>query len=302
MYQDFIEGHPGNRFFNSLVTRTAYYARSYNEVFEERTASYVLEAVKENHGRFLYQSASGEWQWFTDEKALNHITRQLELNANPALIKLAKAIRHLSSEYMYGFLRQTILAQKHAVPFLRSLESRVLGVTTIDRSQHKPSDQPVGLFVPFRPLSILQKLPSDKSVLPKRQALPTRNAHSPPAGEPWIVIGQEVEHRLREGWYVGLVASVNAHGDVRIAYPAADSVMVKNSDIRPFVPYEEGEEVEVLDYDGEYHLASIAAANDDGTFDVELMDDDGTYYEDVSKFDLRRRPRRIFIIPIEEDD
>ena len=61
LYNDYINGHPGNRYFLNLVDGVSTVFGSYPFWLQEATACYVIESVLANQGRFLEQGVNGDW-------------------------------------------------------------------------------------------------------------------------------------------------------------------------------------------------------------------------------------------------
>lgn len=139
MYNDFINGHPGNSFFLELVDKTVHGRGALESLalFPNETISYLVSEVtsststgttngsdrKKGSGRFLLHGPFGSWMWLTDAEARASVRTNLALASSvPMLRELCRELRFISSEYKHGTLRKTALAQIHAVKYAQRLE------------------------------------------------------------------------------------------------------------------------------------------------------------------------------------
>jgi hypothetical protein len=199
---------------------------------------------------------------------------------------------------MYGLHRQTILAQKHAVPYQRELERRILTAAAgagFDESDTK--------LLPKR--TVIQPVLSSSSWrrfvnIPIREE-PRKRSPFPPPFDPrdahkaiWISSGDEVETYDDGFWYFSTVASVTAHGKYNVWYPStSESGRGRPHTVRPFKPFTLNEEVEYMADDESYYSCYVQEVNADGTYTVYVMpddDDDSNDYsvEEVPPSRLRR--------------
>lgn len=281
LYEDFVNGHPGNRLFSTYVTAIASQFVDYPPFLRNATERFVLSAIQHDGGRFLYQGAEADWHWLDDEGALEHIRRELCTHAHPLRKTLLKSSRRIISGYMYGLHRSTILAQKYAVPYQRDMESKLL----------KPM---LRFEPPVKAARTLSFVP--RQVLPSlARPLETYSRPSlPPASKPsevnegdWIAAGDVVEHYEEGYWYYSNVLSVSAHAKYKVWYPYTKEVGYGWSyTIRRFKPYEQNEEAEHL-RDDVYHHCSVRGVNSDGTYDIYLVKFD-EMVRSVSSGSLRR--------------
>jgi hypothetical protein len=126
MYNDFISGHPGNRFFNKFVRNSAWTYREYPFEFQQASADYVCGAVALEQGRFLKQSPAGAWVWVSHGEAISYGKRALTLASSDLLSHLAKSIRFMLSNLKYGISRHTAMDLRHTTPFLTFLQDKLL--------------------------------------------------------------------------------------------------------------------------------------------------------------------------------
>lgn len=202
---------------------------------------------------------------------------------------LTKNIRRLQSDYMYGIHRQTVLAQKYAVPYLKALDAKILGVPDLTRPSkgiesrpRKRTESGSGISShPFMPATVLPKSPSlaEKAQYESRRTfLPPDSAEAPtePFDDAWITAGDMVELLSDGFWYVGTVDWIDAIGHVSLSSSTGETVVASVHYTRTYKDYEMGEQVEVVGDDDYYYECEIVAENDDGTFDVYHVDFEDT--------------------------
>lgn len=294
LYEEFVNGHPGNRAFNAHVQATASQFVSYPPFLKNATAHFILSRLNEDGGRILYQGAQAGWHWLKEDDALAHIRRELATYSSGLTAALMKTSRRIISEYMYGLHRQTILAQKHAVPYQRELEKRILtaAAARYDDSEGKllpkPNvNQPV--FLPARRLVNMSNRTETRNRSPFPPQFDPREAHK----SIWISSGDEVETYDDGFWYYSTVVSVTAHGKYNVWYPStSESGRGRPHTVRPFKPFTLNEEVEYMADDEMYYSCYVQDVNEDGTYTVYVMfdDDESNDYEveEVPPSRLRR--------------
>jgi len=285
LYEDFIDGHTGNRFFQELLTSAGPAFLSYPQFLRKAYTDYVVSAVFYNRGRFLDQSAHGAWLWMEDDETHEYVHRQLASHSTSMRRKLAKEIRRLSANYMYGPLRKTALSSGHSVPYLRALETKMFGLDTSVKTEKL---LPVPSKAVFLPHSTVAKLPT-------RQMLPARKGGRPPAFQPqepedgaWLVSGEDAEVLSEDFWYVAQILSIDAHGDVQVRYATGEFEITDVIGIRSLNDLEVGDEVEYYEEEDDVYIScEVTEVNEDGTYTVYRKEDE-TYVEDIAREYVRR--------------
>lgn len=82
MYNDYIQNHPGNRVWNELVYEKSQTYAAYSSlpaVFRGAVAEYVVDAIRNYSGRFLYQNVKYEWIEVSTEDAVKYTSWQSRL-------------------------------------------------------------------------------------------------------------------------------------------------------------------------------------------------------------------------------
>jgi hypothetical protein len=302
MYNDFVDGHPGNRVFRSLVQGGTSTYKNYPEFLREATARYIAGSVEYDQGRFLLQGLAGDWILMDQDATIAYVKRELTLSSTPMLKRLRRAIAFIASDYKYGIHRNTALA-KHAVPQLERLETMLLKKTSTakpkkamllkETSTVKPkiASQKAGSKagaknIPGRLFRMPLALTGAKRVL--RPSNPTMSI---PPGEPylgaWLKAGDAVEALFDDYWYWGTIGLVTAHGHFVVEYPDGTESVIEGTHVRPPEPFFEDMEVEVL-FDGEYYeTCTIVEQYENESFHVVM--DDGRHFAGFEVDAFRRR-------------
>jgi hypothetical protein len=289
MYNDFVDGHPGNRLFRSLVQGATSTYKNYPEFLREATARYIAGSVEYNQGgRFLLQGLVGDWILMDQDETIAHVKRELKVSATPMLKRLRRAIAFIASDYKYGVHRNTALA-KHAVPHLKKLEVMLLK----EKSTAKPKI--TSKEASSKAKNILGRLFSMPSALTGakevRQRSNTIVSYAPeePYSGAWLKAGDAVE-ALFDGYYYywGTIGIVTAHGYFVVLYPDGTESVIEGTHVRRPQPFYVDMEVEVL-FDGEYYEpCRIVEQFEDGSFHVE-MENDGRHFAGFQVEEFRRR-------------
>jgi ectoine hydroxylase-related dioxygenase (phytanoyl-CoA dioxygenase family) len=128
-YARWLNYHPGNVAFQSVVLENANYYQSYYglpKVFQEHMLFNVVDRVIERRNRFLKQEPStGTWMVMSFEEARQHAHLELTTCNRSRLSSLLEAFRSLSANYRFGRFRQTKLS-RIAVSFLSQLQTLLL--------------------------------------------------------------------------------------------------------------------------------------------------------------------------------
>lgn len=294
MYNDFINGHPANRYYNELVENAAATYATSNFEFQDASAAYIHSAVASAQGRFLHQTPYGSWRWMDSISILDQTKRDLAIASSGLGSVLAQEIRFLESDLKYGILRDTSLALSHASRRLDVLREELLyKVTKPFPVSRKLTSRFVQVHPAFlrRSLFRLPILPSIAKTMPRTtKSLPPDIRLSEPFPGAWISEGSTVEGVVGDHWYSAKVSYVAAQGLYFLEYPDGDSNEVYNNRIRWPVPFEIGDRVEFgdEDEDGEYFTAKILKRNEDGTYDVRARDS-AKYVSGLTPQDIRRK-------------
>jgi hypothetical protein len=314
MYDDYINGHFGNRQLLAMVKQMSSTYAAYPKMFRNATARYIVESVGMNHGRFLEQGLSGRWQWVDVKRALHFTKKELARGAVPAIAAMTGSIRHAIADYRFGIYRNSALASKHMVPFLRDFEKRVVlrrdmstptrperplahpqataplkasdGVTVLD--WNSPVKAPI---VPiFKQSSYLSQRRinafSDSMRTPTVKLVPTE-----PSRGAWTSAGSVVEGRDGDHWYTAIVDLVTAHGRYYVHYEDdgnSDYLDFDGDEIRPFVEHQPGDRPSVSNENEDHHeRCTIIDKTNDGLYKI-VLEESGQYIENVHRKRFRR--------------
>jgi Phytanoyl-CoA dioxygenase (PhyH) len=304
MYNDFTNGHPGNRIFQALVREyTIPYTLAQSDLFQRATAAYIVSVVSNTQGRFLLQEGN-EWLWLSTDEAINFARAELVVEGSPAFKMIRQSVRFSESDYKYGHCRGTALARM-SLGTLRSLSAKLLSETPLGTALFVPTAmQTVGNKAVLwkKALSKIRKAPTiPKTTRPllellhRRCILDTGDKPREPRIGAWlkagdIVEGTEVMDNGDAYWYKGRLHKVTAAGDFFVTFDSAESSVIGAELIRVYKPYQVGEKLEVFLDDDEYEVCRIVKDNMDDTYDVYLAEEKRVI-EAVPTADLRR-PRK----------
>ena len=286
MYEDFVQGHPGNRLFNQLADSCANLYSGYPDSLRRAVVNFVVSGIQQQNGRFLAQGASGCWHWLSHSLAIAYIREELMARSNPAKRMLVRSVEHLISDSMYGIHRDTKLAQKHAVPYLRNFKKlllqdngKSLDVAALDNRpfsfQHSPVAKPI-----TKELHRKQRSPFPPPYVP----------HEPEPGD-WLAGGDSVETLESNFWYLGRATWISPHGEFDVLYDHGDMEQLIKYKVRPFRAFQVHEEVQVFyEDDNTFYPCLITNVNRDDTVDVYLPHLDESLYR-LPLSSLRRQAR-----------
>jgi hypothetical protein len=287
MYNDFVDGHPGNRVFRSLVQGATSTYENYPEFLREATARYIAGSVEYNEGRFLLQGLVGDWILMDQDATIAYVKTELKVSATPMLKRLRQAIAFIASDYKYGIHRNTALA-KHAVPHLKKLEVMLLKETSPAKpkiTSKEASSKTKNIL--GRLFSMPLALTGAKEVRRRSNTIVSYPPEEPYSGA-WLKAGDTVEALFDGYYYWGTIGIVTAHGYFVVQYPDGTESVIEYTHVRRPQPFYEDVEVEVL-FDGEYYQpCTIVEQYEDGSFHVE-MSDDGRHFAGFQVEAFRRR-------------
>jgi len=255
MYNDFINWHPGNRYFRSLLEALKEPYFGYSELLQKRSLEYIVEAVQDNNGRFLTQAAEGAWHVISDDQASLYVAKHLSYLETEFKFQLALELKYARADVKFGLMSKTALALKHTEPVFQAIESKVS-----KRVDSKPAwdivAKPRGCRLPLR--INFRSPPSTR----RQSSFPRKLPPVEPYPDAWITTGDVVEGLVDAMWYLGTVVHVTAQGFYKMHYPDGDRNVVDAFEIRWFQPYYAGERVEVLVEDDYLPCTVIARQGD----------------------------------------
>jgi hypothetical protein len=304
MYNDFVNGHPGNRKLAEEISSSAATFTSFPPTLRPAVVNRVAYSMRHSHARFLKQGLSGDWLVMTEKGAESHIMTSLITEAYPVFKRLRRMLRYLRSGYQYGVMRRTTMAVNHMVPYLQYWDQALLtsfspGLPVVERRVVRMNaGLPPSGFVSrrlSRPRPFSEKLDSRELSIRKVSAISRDHVFSEPYDGAWIKCGDLVDGLRDDYWYSGQVTLVTAHGYYTIAYPDGTSNVVEKEHIRRFQPYQVHERVEarVNAYGATGYVAGtvVDVSSDGQWYNVALENEEEI--AQVHIHDVRRLPGEI---------
>ena len=271
LVNDFIDGHPGNRHFRRQVQATAKQFVLYPASIRNATSHFILSSIQHTGGRFLYQGPQGNWHTIEEADAIRHIYRELVKASNRLSVALMKRSRHILSDYMYGPLRRTVLAQKHAIPYQRMLESAILNLGPPYVDTRSTARSPTKRNTLFDPRRSLPDLKFPRAETPLRSSLPPFVVAVEASDGDWIASGDAVETWYLGLWRYGHLTEVSATGFYSVRIPAnEETVYASRGSVRRATEVRPGENLQYIEERLESHHCYISGANADGTYNIYL--------------------------------
>jgi hypothetical protein len=281
MYNDWMDNHPGNELFNEHLNAITPVYRSYPDLFREASVDYIVEAIKSSPGRFLHQSIHGTWLRMSDDDVTDYVKTELHVRSSSTLPQLRRAIKFIMSDYKYGIYRGTSLSKTASLPYLRKLQTKLMGMSSTNDDSFKARP---GKAVESRTLQLGRCF---KMTQPKTNAQRNRYtlnivherlqvyAEYPDCA--WCQSGDEIEVKLRDdygkqSWYMGKLTAVGANNRFYIQFFDDEVEVADLFMLRPYQPYQVGERIDISE-DEDYEGAIILAEDDDGLFAVQSLED-----------------------------
>ncbi|GAX24307.1 hypothetical protein FisN_4Lh421 [Fistulifera solaris] len=298
MYNDFIEGHPGNRKFLDLLPEAAEVFTDYPFEFQEAAAEYVMGQMAMSGSRFLYQAPYGAWYLLDTDAVTFYVKSKLAMKSSKVVEYLSKEIRFLISDLLYGIYRDYSMSSVDMIPFLEDIgeklmtgiKSRPKQSSQIRQQMDFVSDASAFIFPRTFSLPPISSFEAPTRWITRRFPFSAVQGKEPFQGA-WLQEGDLVDGFIDNYRYMGTITHVTAHGNYHISYPDGDDNWNDTYEILPFVPYQLGEKLDVL-IDNEYMLCEIVAVMEDGTYHV-ITDHDDEYYTDKTLKDFRRYPSKL---------
>lgn len=296
MYNDWMDNHPGNALFNDHLNAITPVYRSYPDLFREASVDYIADAVKSSPGRFLHQSTHGTWLRMSDDDVTDYVKTELYVRSSSILPQLRRAIKFIMSDYKYGIYRGTSLSKTASLPYLRKLQTKLMGLRSSNDDSFKVSKARPGKATESPTLQLGR---SFKMTQPKTNAQRIHYTlsivHEPPrlnTACAWCQSGDAIEVILRDDegkqyWYMGDLTDVGANGLFQVEFFDDEGDDAEISRLRPYIPYRVGERIEISEGE-DYVGAMILAERDDGLFTVQLHAN-GKHISDAHPGMFRRR-------------
>lgn len=297
MYNDFIDGHPGNRVFLDLLPKAAEVFTEYPFEFQEAAAQYIIGQMLTTGARFLHQAPYGEWRLMDSDAATSYVKKKLAKKSSKINEYVSKEIRFLISDQKYGIYRDYVMTALDLVPFLESLgEKLITGVKPRPKrnDQIRPdldNEQGASTYLFVRTFSLPTIGSFETPTRWNRRPFPASAVEGQePFEGAWLKEGDLVDGLIDEYRFMGTITHVTAHGSYHISYPDGDDNWNDSYEISPFVRYHLGENLEVL-VENDFFPCEIVAEMEDGTYHV--ITDDEEYYTDKTVNDFRRYPSQL---------
>lgn len=137
----FLDYHPGNQWFNSLVQHFAGPEQSFSKapfVLQEQSIKTILGEMKRDGRRILLQIESGGWREASSAESQELTERELLKADNKVLHMLDAKIALMLAKARYGELRSTAMAQKFTVDLLVSMRRQVFAQKRVTWSASLP--------------------------------------------------------------------------------------------------------------------------------------------------------------------
>jgi hypothetical protein len=291
MYDDYINGHPGNRVFGKAVRKAAPYFSSYSDLFKKATIGFVVETIEMELGRFLLQGPKGNWYLMEREEALDYTAKEIAALSSPGTKAVRDRIRLLKGDCRFGVYRDTAMSKSHNFPYLKSLEDLVLacGRRLVQRNPLLPLGVNANRERVFFGQSRMLQPPVTRAQFKRRGVdLGVGSNPEPPSELAWLKSGDFVEGVVDGYWYVGELSLITAHGLYHIDYPDGDSNYVDEYEIRSVLPLDVGEKAEYfLSSEGIYVPSTVTAVLNDFLYNI-IIDETGKSVEEAVIEHFRR--------------
>lgn len=308
LYNDYIGQHQaGNRLWNELIDEKVEIYALYNglpPVFRRAVAEYIVGAVYEDEGRFLYQSPDARWIVMSDKDSATQTEYELAVKSNYIKKNVIKELEYLISEVKYDHKRESAMSF-YMLPYLLSLKTAL--ATGAPDNNKKITQARKGHVK--KSSSSLRRLGDSQSALPAFQSISEPSARRQPVklhvgqlpSEPedgaWLKVGDFVELMFRDEsaayWYKAELLDVLSTNVCLLHFTAEDyDEIVACTSLSTYTPPKVGDKVELYaeDEDGEmdFHPCRIVKDNGNGSYNVNLS---GQVYEDINDGEFRRRRR-----------
>jgi hypothetical protein len=304
MYNDFVNGHPGNRKLAEEISGSVATFTSLPPTLRPAVVKLVAYSMRRSHARFLKQGLRGDWLVMTEKGAESHITTSFITETYPVFKRLRRVLRYRRSSYQYGVMRRTTMAVNHMVPYLQYWDQALLTSFSPRLPVNERRVVPINAYLPPsgfvsrrlpRPKPFSEKLHSGEVSIRKVSVISRDHVFPEPYDGAWIECGDLVDGLRDDYWYSGQVTLVTAHGYYTIAYPDGKSNVVEKEHIRRFQPYQVHERVEArVNAFGEtgFVAGTVVDASRDGQWYHVALENEEEIAQ-VHIHDLRRLPGEI---------
>lgn len=303
MYNDFIGNVPGNRLWNDLVEETTTLFKSYSHlpaVFTEAISEFIVGAVQDNAGRFLYQNFQSHWAELSFDDSVEITTRELVIRSNSILNKMIKEVDFLISEAKYGALRKAAMVKNDIFEYLLDLKDRF--VESVSRKKKEATlctirpdaafTSQSSRFVPPPTLPSVRRSAKKESSSRQVVLLPVGQVPGEPEPNAWLREGDIVNAKRKEGGQWGMFKATLKHvlssGICFVEFhidETMDQVLCKLEMTR-FKPPKVEDRVDIKMADGQFLLGMIVRNKGDGIYNVRVSD--GRLFENMSDGSFRR--------------
>lgn len=255
MYNDYIGNHPGNRYWNELVSEKIVTFASYSELptrFRTAVAEYIVGSIYSAAGRFLYQDEGTDFVELNERDAVLYTYNELTVKSDRIRAKVVTQLEYLISEAKYGHLRESIMSMEYTIPFLVILQQRLLGSPPKSKRSNNPLARPASRSTDRSLTRAFQH--SQMAQLPSLQTMVKRSLKRPvklvvgtfePSPHSYLTAGEIVEAKVptKRGkrWQRAVIEDVWSTGYLSVYVPGIGKrVELHRLDIRQL--HDDGDE------------------------------------------------------------
>ena len=278
LYNDFISHkHPGNRLWNELIDEKGRHL-CIPPAFCDAVAEFIVSAIHEEEGRFLYQSPNAQWVLITDDDAKTQTAFQLAVRSNPIKQHVITELEFLIQEVKYNHLRESNMSI-YTLPYLLDLKIRLTTGTLSSKQRFTTVRKEVSGEIGGSSGHHFNPLRSRRALKPRRTLQRIRRPVELHIGEllgepeegAWVKAGDFAEVTFIQGKrlyrYKAQVTEALSTGVCIVYFPGQDYVeTVPCKELKPYISPKVGDIVEVHAGD-RFYRASILREKGGGLCD-----------------------------------
>ena len=292
-FNRFLDFHPGNKRWNSMVSHVARLPSSLHSPAADAVVHSLLrDRIKGVHARVLHQDyATGAWRVLPESDAVKETKRAVHMKTDPLVHRVATHLKRYLADARFGVSRDTVMAQKIRQKFVEEWMPRVFGEASTTAPKGRPFchlgprslslqslwTQP-RLFLPPASVGSVNELETGRSTL--RNGLGASNERTFEHGDRVLVDYDGVLHEER----IIKKLKRDAFGVID-RYGKIGAVDIK--DLHQYEALVEGDRVEV-DYNGngrDYFEGVVMKVHPDGR--CSILYDDGDFSAGIERENIQ---------------
>jgi len=286
IYNHMLDFHPGNKRYQSIVEEVAAYPLS-----DVSAGKWLLQKaqdpLKNVAARFLFQNpANGLWSVMDDSEALKIAIKSIKAHRDSITKQLWIQLKEIQADGRFGPLRDTDMARRFTHRFVKHWDAIIFGQDVMATTSNGGKSKNISKKSKFNNEQQQQQQKDISSLVRKNRIIKLPSPTKKDQETIILQLGDRVRahYRMSGAWLEGEIAGIYDSHSCMVAFKNGEYSNLSHNSVQPYVPYIEGDHVEVLHESDRWFPAKIRNIHPLGMHNIDY--DDGE--DDVASPDYIR--------------